>query len=225
MDMKTKIIIIGGKGSAIVVGEQIYDASIKGANVEFLGYAFDDNSNGPNINGFPILAGTKEVYSKYKNDSSVKFIFQLYRPDLMKERINLLNSYGIPENRFFTFIHPSCVVSPSAQIGVGTAIMANCVVNSNVVIKRHCTIHSNSLVGHDTSMADYNFIAAHNVIGSNNNIGQANFFGLNSSFNNYLTIGDNCFVGMASNVIKSIESDNKVMGNPAKPFLSRIKPL
>ena len=223
--MKTKVIVIGGKGSAIVVGEQIYDADQKGANVEFMGFAFDDPSYGSEINGFPIVGGTKEVYEKFKNDLSVKFIFQLYRPDLMQERIELLNSYGIPDDRFFTFIHPSCVVSRSAKIDVGSAIMANSVINSNVHIGKHCTIHSNSLIGHDTTLGDYNFIAAHNVVGSNNTIGDANFFGLNSSFNNYLNIGNNCFVGMASNVIKSIKTETKVMGNPAKPFSAKIKPL
>lgn len=223
--MRTKVVIIGGKGSAVVVGEQIYDAQMKGANVEFLGYAFDDPNYGTEINGFPIVSKTTEAFSKFENDINVKFIFQLYRPDLMKERIGLLQSYNIPNNRYFTFIHPSCVISRSAEIGVGSAIMANCVINSNVQIGSHCTVHSNSLIGHDTSLGDYNFIAAHNVVGSNNRVGESNFFGLNSTFNNYLEIGNNCFVGMASNVIKNIKSNSKVYGNPAKPFVNIIKPL
>ena len=44
--MKTKVVVIGGKGSAVVVGEQVYDAQLKGANIEFLGYAFDDPNFG-----------------------------------------------------------------------------------------------------------------------------------------------------------------------------------
>lgn len=220
-----KIIVIGGKGSAIIVGEQIYDANQRGADVEFLGFAFDDESYGSEIAGFPIVSKTKQVFEKFKDYPDVKFIYQLYRPDLMKERIGLLNSYGIPLDRFATFIHPSVVVSKSSKIGRGTAIMANCVINSNAVIGNNCTIHSNSLIGHDTTLGDYNFIAAHNVIGSNNKIGDANFLGLNSSFNNYISIGDFCFVGMASNVIKSINSNTKVYGNPAKEFTKEIKPL
>lgn len=223
--MKTKVIVIGGKGSAVVVAEQIYDAQTKGHDVEFLGFAFDDPSFGGEIAEFPILSKTTEVYSKYKDFEDVKFIYQLYRPDLMNERIKLLHSYGIPLNRFYTFVHPSCIVSRSAKIGVGTAIMAHGVVNANAVIGNHCTIHSNSLVGHDTEMGDYNFIAAHNVLGSNNKIGDANFFGLNATYNNYLEIGSNCFVGMASNVVKNIESGKKVYGNPAKEFVAKIKPL
>jgi len=220
-----RVIIIGGKGSAIVIAEQIYDAQIKVGNIEFLGFAFDDESFGKEINGFPILCKTYNAYEEYSKYNDVKFIFQLYRPDLIKERINLLNSYRIPINRFYTFIHPSCVVARSAKIGFGTAIMANCVINPNTIIGNYCTIHSNSLIGHDTELGDYNFFAAHSVVGSNNTFGEGNFVGLNTTFNNYITIGDYCFVGMASNVIRSIDSFKKVYGNPAKEFTKEIKPL
>lgn len=220
-----KVIVIGGKGSAIVVAEQIFNTQTKYGNVEFLGFAFDDESFGKEINGYPILSKTYNVYKEYTKFKDVKFIFQLYRPDLMKERINLLNSYKIPIERFYTFIHPSCVVANSAKIGVGSAIMANCVINPNTIIGNHCTVHSNSLIGHDTIVGKYNFFAAHSVVGSNNKFGDANFIGLNSTFNNYITIGDYCFVGMASNVIKSIDSFKKVYGNPAKEFISKVKPL
>ena len=71
-----KIIVIGGKGSGVVIGEQIYDAQMRGAEVEFIGFAFDDPTFGPEINGFPLLCGTREVFAKYGQQKDVKFIFQ-----------------------------------------------------------------------------------------------------------------------------------------------------
>ena len=206
-----KVVIIGGKGSAVVIAEQLYDMQIKTGNAEFIGFAFDDEKIGQSINGFPVLCKTYEAYEKFKNDIHVRFIFQLYRPDLMRERIELLKSFNIPEDRYYTFIHHTAMVSRSAKIGKGTAIMANAVINSNSVIGNHCTIHSNTLIGHDTKIGDYN--------------GNGNFFGLNCTFNNYLKIGDFNFVGMASNVIKGLETGQKVYGNPARQFNKQIKPL
>lgn len=220
-----KIIIIGGKGTAVVIAEQIYDSQVKTGYIEFLGFAFDDESYGKEINGFPVLCKTKETYEKYGKYSDIKFIYQLYRPDIMRERIALRDSYGIPQDRYGTFIHHTAYVAKSAQIGCGIVILANAVVNSNAVVGNYCTIHSNCLIGHDTKLGDSNFLAAHTVVGSNTAIGDANFFGLNVSVNNYIDIGDYNFVGMASNVIKGLSCNEKVYGNPAHKFDKTIKPL
>jgi acetyltransferase EpsM len=220
-----KVVIIGGKGTAIVVAEQIYDAQQRfGSQIEILGFAFDDESFGNEINGFPVLCKTSNAYNKYGHLSDVKFVFQLYRPDLFKERIELLKSFQIPEERFLTFTHPSCMIARSSRIGLGTLIMANSVVNSNAVIGKFCTIQSNVTIGHDSKMGDFNFIATQSTIG-NLVMGSRNFIGINSATNNFITIGDDCFIGMASNVVKSVPSNTQVYGNPARPFYKKIKPL
>lgn len=220
-----KIIVIGGKGSAVVIGEQIYDTQMKTGAVEFMGFAFDDEAFGTEINGFPILCKTYDAYEMFKNDKDVKFIFALYRPDLMKERIALRDSYGIPLDRYAIFVHHSAYVAKSARLGYGCVVLANSVVNTNAKLGNFNMVQSNSLIGHDTVVGDSNFFAAHSVIGSNNVIGDANFFGLNVSLNNYICIGSDVFVGMASNVIKSIESGAMVYGNPARQVERKIKPL
>lgn len=220
-----KIIILGGKGSAVVIGEQIYDTQIKEKSVEFLGFAFDDEKFGSEINGFPILCKTYDAYEKYKKYDDVKFLFALYRPDLIKERIALRDSYGIPIERYANFVHHTAYVAKSVKMGFGNAVLANSVINSNVVMGNFNTIHSNVLIGHDNKIGDSNFITGHCAIGSNNSIGDGCFIGLNSTLNNYIVIGNNVFIGMASNVIKSIDDEVMVYGNPARPVERKIKPL
>lgn len=220
-----KIIIIGGKGAAVVLANQIYDTQINTDQVEFLGFAFDDESFGDSIDGFPILCKTYDAWRTYKDDKNVKFIFQLYRPDIIKERITLRDSYGIPLDRWATYIHQSVYVARSAKIGVGCCILANSVINAGANIGNFNTIQSLSLIGHDTKIGDSNFFAAHCAIGSNNVIGDGNFIGLNVTMNNYINVGNYNFIGMASNVIKGINDNIMVYGNPAKQVEMHIKPL
>lgn len=214
---KNKLIIIGGIGTAVNIAEQMQDAIDKyGLKDEFLGFAFDNESFGDQINGYPLLCKSYEVYEKYGKYDDVKFIYQLYRPDLLKERSELLYSFNIPEKKFYNFIHPLATVAKSAEIGYGNAIHANCVVNSNVKIGNHNTFNSGNLIGHDTTLGNNNFFAAQSCIGSNVNIGNCVFVGLNAAVNNMITIGDNNMIGMSSNVIKSLEPNQVVFGNPAK---------
>jgi sugar O-acyltransferase (sialic acid O-acetyltransferase NeuD family) len=216
--MSDKIVIIGGKGTAVVIADQIIDAKERfGAKVELLGFAFDDLSNGDTINGLPILCGTKEAYSKYEKYDDVFFIYQLYRFDLLKERIKLRESLSIPINRYYTFVHPSAYVAKSATIGYANIILAHNTINANARLGNFNTVNSGGLIGHDTVIGNNNFVAGHACIGSGLKIGNGNFVGLNASLKNMITVGDYNIIGMASNVVKSIDSNLVLVGNPAKP--------
>jgi len=211
----TKVIIIGGKGTAVIVAEQIYDAIHKyNEKIELLGFAFDDETMGDSINGFPLLCKTYDAYKKYGKYDDVKFIYQLYRPDLMKIRSDLLYSWEIPDEKMFTFIHPSATILKSVEYGPGNVFLANVVANSNVKIGKNNTFNVGGLIGHDTTMGDNNFCAAQICIGSNIKIGNGNFLGLNSSMKNFLQIGNYNIIGMNSNIQKNIGSEDVVYGNP-----------
>jgi sugar O-acyltransferase (sialic acid O-acetyltransferase NeuD family) len=217
-----KIIIIGGKGTPVVIAEQLLNAIEKyNAKYELLGFAFDDESFGDEINGLPILEKTYNVYQKYKKYSDVYFIFSLYRSDVIKERIKLRDSYKIPLERYINFIHPLATVARSASLGFGNIILANVVINPNVKMGNFNTINSNALIGHDTSLCDSNFFAGHSVIGSNLKIGSGNFFGLNCSVKNFVEINDYNIIGMAGNVVKDVGSNQILIGNPAKPHIKK----
>lgn len=213
-----KIVIIGGRGTAIVVADQIYDAHKRfGAEIEVLGLALDDHSNGDDVCGYPILCDIKDAYEKFKQYEDVKFIYQLYRPDVMEERTKILLDLHIPLTKFTNFIHPSVMLAKTAQIGYGNVLLANVVVNSGAKLGNFNTVNSFALIGHDCIIGDNNYFAGHISVGSGMTVGNKNFVGVNSSLKNGITIGDRNIVGMLSNVTKSLGDDMIVYGNPAKP--------
>ncbi len=70
-------------------------------------------------------------------------------------------------------------------------------------------------------IGNHNFFAAHALIGSNLKMGDFVFMGLNTAVNNMIEIKDNVMIGMGSNVIKSLDANQLVLGNPAK-FIKNI---
>lgn len=220
-----KIVIIGGRGTAIVIADQIYDAHQRfNASIEVLGLALDDLSGGNTISDYPILCGIKELYDKYGKYNDVKFIYSLYRPDCMDERTNILYSLNIPVEKFTNFVHPTVMLAKSAQLGIGNVLLANVVVNCNAIIGNFNTVNSGTLLGHDIKIGDNNYFAGQVCVGSGLQIGNRNFFGLNTSIRNGINIGNSNIVGMASNITKDVTNHNVLYGNPAvvKPKLNHI---
>ena len=220
-----KIIFIGGRGTAIVIADQMADARDRfGADIEVLGLALDDHTSGDNISGYPILCDIKDVYEKYKRYDDVKFVYQLYRPDVIRERTKILYDLKIPVAKFATFIHPTVMLAKSARIGYGNVFLANTVINSNAIIGNFNTINSGTLLGHDIVIGNNNYFAGQVCVGSGLKIGNMNFIGLNTSIRNGISIGDGNVIGMASNITKDVTDDNVLYGNPAviKPQLNHI---
>ena len=220
-----KVVIIGGRGTAIVIADQIFDAQMRyGKDIEVLGLALDDRSGGDSISGYEILCDIKDLYNKYGHYDDVKFIYSLYRPDVMRERTRILYDLNIPNDKFFNFVHPSVMLSKSANLGIGNVLLANVVVNCNATIGNFNTVNSGTLLGHDITIGNNNYFAGQVCVGSGLTIGNENFIGLNTSIRNGITIGNNNIVGMSSNITKDVSDNNVLYGNPAiiKPQLNHI---
>jgi len=215
---RTKVIILGGLGTAINIAEGLYDAQHKhNAPVEFIGFAFDDEKSGDSINGFPRLCGTKEAWKLYENQPDVKFIFQMNHQEKMVERAQLIEEYGIPPSRWFTFIHPTAYVARSVEIGYGTVVFAGCAIHSNARIGNHCTFSALTTIGHDTVVGNHVFTATHVCIGSSVQMGENLFIGQNVTITAGVKIGANNLLGLGTTIIKDISEVNKVIvGHPGK---------
>jgi sugar O-acyltransferase (sialic acid O-acetyltransferase NeuD family) len=214
--MSIKIIIIGGRGTALNIAEQIIDAKENfSEKYELLGFANDvltDND----LNNIPVVCKIEEINNYYKfND--VKFIFALYKPEKMKERSQLLMRLAIPCEKQISFRHPNSYISPSCTMGFGNVILSGTHIHNTVRIGNNNIINSSVVIEHDVKILNFNFISAHAVIGSNTSIKSGCFIGLNSSVRENVSIADFTFIGMGSTILKNIENSSSIWyGNPGR---------
>lgn len=212
-----KVVIFGGKGTAINVAEQIEDARIRyGYPMKFFGFAIDDPSAGGEIAGYPIVAGVQDAWEVFR-ETEVDFIFALYRPDVLVARLQLLQGLGIPKERFANFIHPTAYVSQSVSMGYGNVIMSQCTLQHGVSLGNFNIINSQAVVEHDSSIGDGTFLAASSCVGSHVSIGHSVFLGLNATVRENVKAGDGCFVGMGACVLHSLQPGSITYGVPARP--------
>ena len=210
------VVIFGGKGTAVNLAEQIEDARQRFAYpMRVLGFAIDDPALGNSIAGFPVLCGVREAWPLFA-DSDVRFLFALYRPDVMPARVHLLHSLGIPQDRFVNFIHPQAYVAPSVSMGFGNAVFSQANLMHEVVLGNFNLINSGAVIEHDSRLGNCTFLAARTVIGSHIRIGNGVFIGLNTAVRENVSIEDYAFVGMGSVVLKNVDSHTQVYGVPAR---------
>jgi len=209
-----KIILIGGVGNSMVALSSIEDINEASKEWEVLGFL---NDNETEIAGYPVLGKIDhESVKKYLDDEDVYFLYGLISPRYREKSLPKLLDLKIPTERFATIIHPTAVVSKFAKIGYGVSIQPFVSVGPNVTIGNHVQIYAQSLIGHDSSLSDYSYVANNACVGAFVELHQGAYLGTNCSTLERIKIKKWGFVGMGAVVIKDVEENTKVVGNPAR---------
>lgn len=118
--------------------------------------------------------------------------------------------------QFVSAIHPSAIISPSVNIGCGTAVMQGAVIQADAVIGVHCIVNTRSSVGHDCRIGDFVHIASGATVCGGTEIGEGTWLGAGSVVKQGIKIGRDCMIGAGSVVVKNIPDNTIAYGNPCK---------
>jgi len=75
--------------------------------------------------------------------------------NVRQQWIGLIEQHGVA---LVSVVHPKAWISPTAQVGIGSAVMAGAVVGTASSVGRGVIINSNATVDHDVVMADLSHI-------------------------------------------------------------------
>jgi sugar O-acyltransferase (sialic acid O-acetyltransferase NeuD family) len=137
-------------------------------------------------------------------------------PGSFRARGEVIGGLEQPLHRFATVIHPRATMSSLASVGRNVLVMAGVVVTSNARIGDHVCILPNSVVHHDAVIGDLTLIGACVTIAGSVEIGENAYIGSGASIMNGTRIGARALVGLGSTVIRDVEPDAVVAGNPAR---------
>ncbi len=92
---------------------------------------------------------------KYQPKSDDRFLITIGSPE---HRIRIYHMLLDKGAEFFSYIHPSCHIAPSASIGDGVILCANSIVSTDAVIEHNVAINVFCSIGHDSQ------VSAHSVL-------------------------------------------------------------
>jgi len=113
-------------------------------------------------------------------------------------------------------VSPNAVVSPSATLGRGIAIMAGAIINASAEIGDGAIINTNAGVDHDCRIGRGAHIGPGSTLAGNVEIGCESFLGARTCVIPGIRIGSRAIVGAGSVVVRDIPDDVTAMGVPAR---------
>jgi sugar O-acyltransferase (sialic acid O-acetyltransferase NeuD family) len=166
------------------------------------------------IEGYPVIGGLRDIPDLI--GKGYYFINSIGKIGFQKERITLIESLNIPDERYVTFVHPSAYVAPNVKLGVGCIVMPNVSISPGVTIGKNCRIMINAVIGHNNTIGDYCFFAAASCTGAYLTIGDGVFISLNATIREFLTLGNYSTIGMGAVQTKDTGESEIWIGNPAR---------
>lgn len=214
------IVVLGTGGNCIDIVEIIADINSAAERpvYECIGFLDDDRSKwGTRVSGLPVL-GPLESALDHRDHL---FVNGIGSPTTYRLKPELIARTGLSRAAFATLVHPTAYLSRSARLGAGTVIFPNVTINSGARVGDHVLVLGNSVLSHDVIIGDFTCVTAGVSLSGGVELADSCYLGTNASVRGGVRVGRGSLVGMGSVVLRDVEPDSVVAGNPARPLHRR----
>lgn len=199
--MKQQIVILGSGAVAAEITSYIEDSAIE--NMEVKGYLeypqYIDEYYGRYNYTKPVL-GDLDSYSIDAHDF---FVLGTANIKVRRMMIEIIKKKG---GKFINIIHPTSLISKSAQLGEGNVINPFCMLGPKSVIGDFNLLTSGSMISHDCLVGNNNIFSTGLLCG-NVKVGDDNNFGIRATVIPQIVMGNRNVIQAGMIVDKDIESD------------------
>jgi len=124
---------------------------------------------------------------------------------------------------FLSVVHPTAIVSPSADIGEGSCVFPGAIVGAGTRLGRNVIINTGAIVEHDCTLGDHVHVASGAVLAGGVSVEEGAHVGAGATVKQGVHIGRGAVVGLGAAVIDDVPDGATVAGVPAKPIAARLK--
>ena len=120
---------------------------------------------------------------------------------------------------FISLIHPTVVMGSNVSLDSGVVICPNVTLTADIQVGTFSLINCHSSAGHDVDIGAWSTISGHCDLTGGCKIGEGAFLATGVRLLPGKTVGSNAFVGAASVVVRSVQPEDRVFGNPARSIM------
>lgn len=206
-----KRIAIIGSGH---LGQQILHHIHTDTEDKVIGFFDDFQKEGNIIKNLPVLGGMNNIMISFEKNLFDELVIAIgYTHLTFKKQIFEQFKNKIP---FYTFIHSTTIVDPSAKIGAGTIVYPNCMIDQHVEIGENILINISCSIAHDSVIGNNSFLSPSVSIAGFVTISELCILGINSTIIDNISISENVQLGGGTVVIKNLDTSGLYVGNPAR---------
>lgn len=180
---------------------------------------FVDRSDGPDINGVPVM--TEDAFLK---DDAERFFNVGIADAHLRQRV--AESAQAAGAQPVTLIAPTAQVFTNSRIGEGCILCPNTVITVNVELGRFVHLNLFSYVEHDCRIGNYVTFAPGVHCNGAVEVGDGAYLGAGAILRqgdkySPMRVGARAVVGMGAVVTRDVAPGLVVVGNPARPLVSK----
>jgi UDP-perosamine 4-acetyltransferase len=205
--VRDQVIVIGAGGHAKVVIELLRQSG------NHVAYCISGGEEHKECLGVPILVGDKWI----ENLRAEGFYRAFAAIGSNRTRLRMSRVLKQFHYELVNAISPFSMISPSAKIGVGVAIMAGAIINAEAEIGDFAIVNTGASVDHDCRIGQAAHIAPRCALAGMVTIGNGSFMGIGSCAVPGVNVGNWSIIGAGAAVTKDIPDNVIAVGIPARP--------
>lgn len=204
--MAAGVVIIGGGGHAKVVIESLRAAG------ETVAAIVDADPTPREVLGVPVVGDDLALQALRAQGFSRLFV--AVGDNRLREKLG--RKAGELGFSLVNAIHPSSVISASARLGQGVAVMAGAVINAGSEIGDLAIINTGAIVDHDCRLGAASHVGPASALAGGVGVGDRAFLGVGVRVIPGVTIGADTVVGAGGVVVRDLPDAVLAIGAPAK---------
>jgi UDP-perosamine 4-acetyltransferase len=202
------LVIIGAGGHAKPIIE-----ALRAAGGTAICGILDADPTPRQVLGVPVI-GDEAALPRLRREG-IAAAFVAIGDNAVRERIGaVLAAHGFV---LHSVVHPAALVSPSAAVGAGCAILARAVIGAEARIADLALVNTGAVIEHDCRIGPAAHAGPGCILAGAVRLGARSLVGAGAAIRPGIVIGADAVVGVGAAVIADVPDGARVAGVPARP--------